>query len=360
VTASQLPAILVLDDDEDVCRMLARVLEQAGYRTASAFHPLDARALLAERSFALAICDLGLPGESGESIVRHIATAYPMTAILVVSAGPDHATAEQLTALGVYGYLIKPFVIDQLLLAVANALRRRELEQERSLYERALERAVTDRTAQLATSRRETIRRLAAAVEFRDGLTGRHSERTAHFAATIAHRLGLPASTCELLALAAPLHDIGKLAIPDRILHKTGTFTESEWRIMQTHTSAGHRMLSGSGEELLELAATLAWTHHERLDGSGYPRGLRGTDAPESGRILAVADTFDALTSDRPYRPAYTVERAVEQLLSLRSARLDPEMVDALLASLADEPFVALPPPDASVSGELVAPRAAA
>jgi putative two-component system response regulator len=334
------PAILVIDDDPAQCRVLAQILEGAKYRVAPATGGAIARELLAERHFALVVCDLTLPGESGESIVGYIRATYPSTAVLVVSGGSDHATAERLTALGVYGYLVKPFAVDQFLITIANALRRRELELERLLYARALEQAVADRTAQLAGSRRETVRRLAAAVDSRDGMTGRHSERTAHFAATIALRLGMPASERELLALATQLHDIGKLAVPDNILHKPGALTPSEWKIMQAHTSAGHDLLAGSGEELLELAAEIALTHHERLDGSGYPYGLADQSIPEPGRIVAVADTFDALTSERPYRPAFSTREATAMLVAMRGGQLETDMVDALVASLREDPYL--------------------
>jgi putative two-component system response regulator len=337
---TQRPAILVIDDDPAQCRLLAEILEGARYRVAQATCAASARELLAERHFALVVCDLTLPGESGESIVGYIRATYPSTAVLVVSGGSDHATAERLTALGVYGYLVKPFAVDQFLITTANALRRRELELERLLYARALEQAVADRTAQLAGSRRETVKRLAAAVDSRDGMTGLHSERTGHFAATIALRLGMPPGERELLALAAPLHDIGKLAVPDNILHKPDALNPAEWRIMQAHTTAGHDLLAGSGEELLELAAEIALTHHERLDGSGYPYGLAGEAIPESGRIVAVADTFDALTSDRAYRPAFSTREATAMLVAMRGGQLEPDMVDALVASLREDPYL--------------------
>jgi putative two-component system response regulator len=329
------PAVLVLDDDHGFRRLLATVLEREGYPTALASNGAEARTLLAGRSFALVVCDLQLPGESGDAVVRHVSAQLPGTAVLVVSGGADRDVAEQLLADGAYGYLIKPFGLDQFLITVANALRRRELEQDRLLYERTLEHAVTVRTAELLRSRRETVRRLAAAVDSRDNMTGHHSERTARYALTIARRLGLPAEECDLIALATPLHDIGKIAIPDRILHKPESLTATERRTMQTHAAVGHRMLAGSGEDLLELAATIAWTHHERLDGSGYPRGLRGDAIPAVGRITAVADTMDALTSDRPYRRAYSLQEAAEILGSLRGRELEAEMVDAVLDSLA-------------------------
>jgi putative two-component system response regulator len=332
-----------VDDDVGFRRLIATVLAREGYRTTLAGDATEARALLAERAFALAVCDLHLPGESGMTVVTHIAATYPTTAIVVVS-GADFAVADGVLAAGAYGYLIKPFGLDQFLVTVSNALRRRQLEQDRLAYERSLERAVAERTAELEHSRRETVRRLAAAVDWRDDVTGMHSGRTAAYAVAIAQRLGWAEDECNLLALATPLHDIGKIAVPDSVLRKPGPLTAAERALMEEHAALGHRMLTGSGEELLELAATIAWTHHERLDGSGYPRRLRGAQIPAAGRITAVADMLDALTSDRPYRRALPIELAVEVLVEQRGHGLDAAMVDAVVDSLADGLTPALPP----------------
>jgi cyclic di-GMP phosphodiesterase len=336
MTADVAPTILVVDDDETDRKLLATALEREGYGAATASQAAEARRLLSANPFPLVVCDLHMPGGSGLSLVAHIRQEHPDTAILIVSGDCDRETADGLSALGAYGYLIKPFGIEQFLITVANALRRHELEESRTVYERALEHAVTVRTAELRHSRMETVRRLAVAVESRDGATGLHSERTGRYSWLIATELGLDAETCELISVAMPLHDIGKIAIPDRILHKRGPLSPDELATMQTHTTIGHSILAGGGEELLELAATIAWTHHERLDGSGYPRGLTGELIPVAGRIAAVADTLDALTSDRPYRAALPLEWAVEIVVGLRGTKLDRAMVDALIGSLED------------------------
>ena len=345
-TSPPRPAVLVLDDDAGDRRLLATVLEREGYAVATAVDAAAARTMLDLRQFELVICDLNLPGESGASVVEHISSARPEIAVLVVSGGSDRATAERILALGAYGYLVKPFGIEQFLITVSSALRRGQLEQAHAQSELAhtqselaLKRAVSRRTAELMRSREETIRRLAAALDSRDGITGLHSERTARYSTAIARRLGLPEATCDLLSLAARIHDIGKLAIPDRVLHKPGSLSAEEWRLMETHTTVGYTMLAGSGEELLELAATLAWTHHERLDGSGYPRGLRGDAIPTPGRVVAVADTLDTLMSERPYRRAQTPAEAIHTLTTLRGSKLDPEGVDALIDSLESDPL---------------------
>jgi putative two-component system response regulator len=327
-------AVLVVDDDAADRRLFATILESEGYATAVAEGSVEAYQLLADREFALVVCDLHLDGESGVEIVSHIADLHAATAVLVVSGESDRTTARQLLELGAYGYLIKPFGVDQFLITVTNALRRRALEHEHERYERALEYAVDMRTTELRRSREETVRRLAAAVDSRDGLLGVHSERVARYSFQIAQALGLPPAMCDLIALATPLHDVGKIAIPDSVLHKPGALTPGERQTMEAHAEIGYRMLQGSEEELLDLAATIAWTHHERVDGAGYPRGLAGDDIPLAGRIAAAADMLDALTSDRPYRSAYPLEHAAEILLKASGTHLDPNVVDVLLGSL--------------------------
>jgi cyclic di-GMP phosphodiesterase len=217
---------------------------------------------------------------------------------------------------------------------MAHALVASQFRLGRARHVLTLERALADRTEELRRLREESIRRLATAMDLRDDATGSHSARAAEYAYAIARRLGLPHPFSELIRLAMPLHDIGKIALSDQILHKPGPLTEIERCVMQTHTEIGHRLLSGSGEELLELAATIALTHHERIDGTGYPSGLTGEQIPGAGRIAAVADIADALLSDRPYRAAYPFEQALDILLAQRGSQLDRCMVDALISEL--------------------------
>ena len=196
----------------------------------------------------------------------------------------------------------------------------------------------------LRRSREETIRRLALAVEFRHGETGAHVERMSATCEVIARRLGLPPERCELIRIASPLHDIGKIKVPDRILVTPDPLTPEDWEIVREHPETGYKMLAGSGQELLELAATIALTHHERVDGSGYPHGLRGDEIPIEGRIAAVADVFDALTIDRVYQPARPVEEAMQILEAGRDTHFASDVLDALYASLAEDAEVGRPP----------------
>jgi CHASE2 domain-containing sensor protein len=195
-----------------------------------------------------------------------------------------------------------------------------------------LERLVVERTAELRDAQLETLERLAQAAEFRDAGTGAHVSRIGVLSELIARELGLPGEQCELLRHATPLHDVGKVGIPDRILLKPGALDPDEWLVMQSHTLIGSRILSGSSSPVVQLAEEIALTHHERWDGGGYPNRLRGEQIPLSGRICAVADVFDALRSERPYKPAWSLEDTLEEIVRQRGRHFDPRVVDAFLA----------------------------
>ncbi len=241
---------------------------------------------------------------------------------------------------------MKPFWPGQLLITTMNALRRRELEMAEKARSRTLlasaekraeyfrdELALAQQQAieELRSSRQETVERLARAIEMHDGETGRHVHRMASIAAFLGSRSGLDPEQVLLLRAAAPMHDVGKIATPDEILHKPGPLTPEERKQMECHTTVGHQILADSESELLRMAATIALTHHEWFDGSGYPQGLSGEDIPLVGRIVAVADVFDALLSDRSYRPAMSTEETAEAIREGRGTHFDPEIADILL-----------------------------
>jgi response regulator RpfG family c-di-GMP phosphodiesterase len=224
---------------------------------------------------------------------------------------------------------------------VGDALARHRAQEALRAANRTLERRVRERTCELErtiagldAAQIETVRRLCQAVEFRDQDTGTHVARVSAFAARVARRAGLDADRCVLIERATPLHDVGKVAIPDSVLLKPGALTPDERALMETHAEIGHRLLDGSQSPVLQLAASIALTHHERYDGSGYPRGLAGEHIPIEGRIVAIADVFDALTSDRPYRPAMTVAQALDILRAGRGTHFDPFLLDQFEADL--------------------------
>ena len=342
--------ILIVDDEIPIQRMLGRLLEQYGYSCTLACNPKEARFRLNEKEFALILCDVNMPGESGLDLVKHVLSQYPHTAAVMVTGLDNPQLASTALEIGAYGYILKPFESNEILINVANALRRRRLEIENMAHRERLELTVLERTAalrhaidsleraekELRLSREETIQRLAIAAEYRDGATAQHIQRMSHYCSLLARRYGLDSHQCELIRIASPMHDIGKIGTPDHILLKPGKFTPDEFKAIALHPEIGYRILSGSGAELLKLAATIAWTHHEKFDGSGYPRGLTGDTIPLEGRIAAIADTFDALTSKRVYKPAFPIEQAIDIMHKRRGKDFDPDLLDTFLQGMDD------------------------
>jgi putative two-component system response regulator len=332
-----LDRVLVVDDEEPVRTMIARMVTSGGeWECETAAHAAEARTLLARQGFSLVICDVNMPGESGTELTGWIHEHHPDVAVLMATGIDDPLLAQSVLELGAYGYLVKPFKRHEVQINVANALGRRRLELENRDHRALLEQRVEERTHELRRSREETIRRLSLAIEFRNRETGEHVERIGNGAGLIARRLRLDPGRCELIRLAAPLHDVGKIGISDEILLKPGALAEDEHIRMQDHSEIGYRILTGSGSALLETAATIAWTHHERWDGSGYPRRLTAEAIPVEGRITAVMDVFDALTHDRVYRPAMSLDRALQIIRTGRGGHFDPAVVDAFLDTLDD------------------------
>ena len=306
----------------------------------------QAREKLSAATFHLALCDIQMPGESGLALSAEIVKEHPDTAVVLITGEDSPEVAAQAFDFGVHGYLVKPFWPGQLLITTMNALRRRELEIAERTRNRARLHSAKAQTTQLRgelaaiqqkaiddlrASQQETVERLAKAIEFRDSSTGLHVNRMAVIAAFLGTQLQLDSDHIHLLRAAAPMHDVGKIATPDEILSKPGPLTDDERKEMERHTVIGHEILADSESELLRIAATIALTHHERFDGSGYPQGLVGEEIPLEGRIAAVADVFDALLSDRCYRPALPVEEAVELMTKGRGTQFDPQIADVLL-----------------------------
>ena len=340
--------ILVVDDEEPVTRMLARMLQRAGYDCEVAFNAEQAKDLLAAKGFALVLSDVNMPGDSGIQLITDILDQYPDTAVVMVTGEDDTSLAKVALDRGAYGYVIKPFEPNEILINVANALRRRELEIENRGHRERLEEMVRHRTSELwksvqeleiaqkelRSSREETIRRLAMAAEFRDNETARHFHRMSRYCSLLAEKLGEDVQRCELIRLASVMHDVGKIGIPDNILLKPGKLNPEEWTIMKTHAEIGYRILSGSNSELLKLGASIALTHHERMDGKGYPQGLVEDEIPMEGRIAAIADVFDALTTNRVYRRAYPLGEALEIMKAGRGDQFDPRLLDTFFDSM--------------------------
>ncbi|CBK41597.1 Response regulator with HD-GYP domain [Nitrospira defluvii] len=340
--------ILIVDDEEPIRRLLGYLLEPHGYKVALAGEAREARQRMESGSYALVLCDVNMPGESGMDLIRHILTQYPSTAVIMITGLDSPVLANAALDMGAFGYVIKPFEANEVLINVANALRRRKLEIENAMHRENLEEVVRTRTIalqqalewlersekELRLSREETIQRLAIAAEYRDSSTAQHIQRMSHYCELLARRYGLSPERCDLIRTASPMHDIGKIGTPDHVLLKPGKFTPEEFKVITQHTEIGYRILAGSDSELLKVAALIAWTHHERFDGTGYPRGLKGETIPLEGRITAIADNFDALTTQRVYKPAYDFDHAKELMLKERGKHFDPELLDIFFDSM--------------------------
>jgi putative two-component system response regulator len=328
----------VVDDDAVMRRLLAAVMTNEGFDCEAAHSLAKARILLDDFAPELVLLDINLPGESGLTLARELGEKPDGPAVIMVSGEDDSAVAALALDAGALGYVTKPFTRNDLKIAVDNALRRRRENTEGRAHRAQLEDSVSEWTAtahdaleRLRRANEETVRRLSKAVEFRDPETGSHIERMSHYCALLAGRLGLDP---DLMRVASGLHDVGKIATPDSILLKPGPLTPDEREEMERHAEIGYTLLRGSGIELLDHAAIIAWTHHERHDGTGYPRGLAGEEIPLPGRIAGVADVFDALTTDRVYRPALSVSEAVAFLQDERGRQFDPDVLDAFLDDL--------------------------
>jgi putative two-component system response regulator len=338
-------SILCVDDDPQVRDVIVRMLSASGYSCVGAGSAEEARHILGAHTFALVLCDIDLPGRSGLGLAAELRRAHPEVVTVMVTGHDDPELAETALELGAYGYLTKPFGANQLVIQVTNALHRRELEAAHRTHEASLEETVAVRTADLELAvgqleeselelRRaysETVARLSRAIESRDGLTGAHVERVGSATERIALALGVISDRAELLGLASQLHDIGKIAISDAVLRKPGLLDLAERAEMERHAVVGRDLLVGSDSSLLATAADIAWTHHERWDARGYPRGLGGAEIPLEGRIVAVADVYDALTNERPYRPAWFPAEAREYIHAGAGNAFDPEVVGAFL-----------------------------
>ena len=337
-------AILVVDDEPGIRKLVSSTLGRAGYRVQGASDAAQARQRLLDDRYDVALLDVELPGDSGIDLLRDLATQAPELAAVMVSAHDDPTSTSSAVELGAYGYVVKPFRRSELLVAVDCAVRRRRLELDRKAERYELSSTVRRSTqelrdalvrverleGELGLSHEEIVRCLAQCIDVRDGGTGAHLRRVSLLSGDLGRRLGLDEERVRLLRQASALHDIGKIGIPDTILLKEGPLDVDERAMIEAHTTAGFEILEGSGSPMLDLAATIALTHHERVDGSGYPLGLAADAIPLESRIVGVADIFDALTHDRPYRPARPVPDALEAVIGLGGSAFDPDVVHAL------------------------------
>ena len=327
--------ILVIDDHQANIEALKRILRSAGFVSVnSATDPMVGVSLVQTWSPDLILLDFHMPRLDGFGVLDAIRPQLngSYLPVLMLTADSSDDTKRRALAGGAKDFLTKPFDATEVVLRIDNLLEMRSLYTTIRSQNEMLEQRVAERTGELEQAQVEILQRLAAAAEFRDDDTGEHTQRVGHLAALLATELGLSAGHVDLIHSAAPLHDVGKIGIPDSILLKAGRLTQEERRIMRTHATIGAAMLAGGHSALVQMAERIARSHHEQWDGNGYPDGLARERIPIEARIVAVADFLDALTHRRPYRPAWPMEKTVAAIVEARGYHFDPAVVDALIA----------------------------
>jgi len=326
--------ILVVDDEEPIREIVASMLGTAGYACKQAASGLEALAVLTSgEEFELMLSDLMMADLDGIGLLERTKEKYPDMPVVMVTAVHDISVALAAIRNGAYDYLLKPFEREQLLNTVSRALENRRLKVENRTYQTNLESLVKARTDQLQATVRElersydiTLEVLGEALDYKDRETEGHSKRVTAFTIAIAKNMGIPKDQIEMIARGAFLHDIGKMAIPDNILNKPGKLTPDEFTVMREHCYLGYKLVHKI--PVLREAAGIVYSHQERFDGTGYPRGLKGEEIPLGSRIFSVADTLDAITSDRPYRSKQTMQAARTEIQRCRGTQFDPDVVD--------------------------------
>ncbi len=325
----------MVDDDAANLMLNVRLLEAHGYANLRTTPEAEAAILICQEwNPDLVMLDLNMPGVSGYDLLaalQDLGEPDDYLPILVFTADDQPATRLKALQAGAADFLSKPGDITEIVLRVENFLRMRHLYRRLSEQKRDLEAQMRERTHELELAHREVVERLALAAEYRDDDTGEHARRVGEYSAMIAQNLGLSPQEVETIRLAAPLHDLGKIGISDLILLKPGKLTSNEFETMKEHALIGSKVLAGSRSPLLEAAETIARSHHEHWDGSGYPYGLAGDDIPLLGRIVAIADVYDALTSDRPYKRAMSHEQALVEIAAQSGSHFDPRVVEAFM-----------------------------
>ncbi|MGH9554817.1 MAG: HD domain-containing phosphohydrolase [Terriglobales bacterium] len=325
--------ILVVDDEESIREIVTSMLTSSGYQCKQAGSGLQALAVLESgNEFELMLSDLMMAELDGIGLLERTKEKYPDMPVIMVTAVHDISIALAAIRNGAYDYLLKPFEREQLLNTVRRSLENRRLKMENRAYQLNLESLVEARTQQLHQAMNDleksydiTLEALGDALDLKDAETEGHSKRVTAFTIAMARAMQLPKEKIAVIARGAFLHDIGKMAIPDAILRKPGALTDEERTIMREHCYRGYQMLRKI--PFLAEASEIVHSHQEMFDGSGYPRGLKGEQIPLGSRIFAIADTLDAITSDRPYRRAQSFTAAKEEINKFAGRQFDPEVV---------------------------------
>lgn len=329
--------VLIVDDEEMIRDLLTSALLQENYVCHQAANVDDAFVILAAQTIDLVISDIMMPGRSGVELLRDIKRVDPEIAVLMITGLSDMSTAMECIHLGADDYITKPFGINRVVLTVRNLIERRNLAIEKKHYQVSLEFKVMEQTEKihktmkdLSQAYNETLSALVKALDSREKEVGLHSERVVSYTTFIARKIGIGGKELDELARGALLHDIGKIGISDNILLKPGKLDDSEWFEMRKHPKVGYAILSEI--RFLKTPAEIILSHHERFDGTGYPKQLKGDHIPVGARIFALVDTLDAMTSDRPYRRALPLDAVTAEVVKHRGTQFDPELADLFLS----------------------------
>ncbi|MFC1861700.1 HD domain-containing phosphohydrolase [Chloroflexota bacterium] len=337
--------ILVVADDAENVRLLEGILRSSGYEIILAGSGEEALVMVKERLPDVILLDTLLPGIGGFEVVRLVKEGETTRTIPVVIMTTQQEADERLKALstGVDDFLIKPVDEAELRARVKSLLKVKAYNDHMNTYQEVLEAEVARRTQELTKAFEkikitslDTVYRLSRAAEYKDEDTGAHVQRMSHYSSAIARGMGLDEEFIENVLWAAPMHDVGKIGIPDRVLLKPGKLDDDEWVIMRQHTTIGAEILKDADADFVKLAAEIALTHHEKWNGSGYPNGIKGSDIPLAGRIIALADVFDALTTERPYKESFPLEKALAIIKEGQGTHFDPQVADTFF-SIEDE-----------------------
>ncbi|EHQ51718.1 response regulator receiver modulated metal dependent phosphohydrolase [Ectothiorhodospira sp. PHS-1] len=331
--------IMVVDDERANLILMERLLRSDGYANLVLVQdPRQVMSAYREARTDLILLDIQMPYMDGFQVIEQLVTLQDplLPPILALTAQASREYMLRALNVGARDFIGKPFDRAEVLARVRNMLDVQLAHRMTHDQKDVLEQMVRERTREIRRTRLQVVQRLGRAAEYRDNETGFHILRMSHTSELLARHLGWSQSECERLLHASPMHDVGKIGIPDSILLKPGKLTPEEWRIMQTHTTIGGDILGGDESDLLNLAREIALTHHEKWDGSGYPLGLSGEEIPVSGRITALADVFDALTSERTYKKAWPVQDALELIRELSGSHFDPQLTE-LFFSLVPE-----------------------
>jgi len=342
----ELERILVVDDEEAIREVVSTMLESKGYRCTAVSNGRAAQEQVKKSRPDLVLSDMIMPEMDGIKLLDWLREYDPEIPVIMVTAIHDISTALEAIRRGAYDYILKPFEKDQLFLGVGRALQHRRLVAENRSYQLQLEHQVEERTgqlrvafAQLEQSYDDTLEALGSALDLKDAETEGHCQRVTAFTISIAKAMPVPTDYLAILARAAFLHDIGKMAIPDGILRKPGPLTDDEKQIMRTHCEIGYNMLIRI--PFLRDAAEIVLAHQEFFDGSGYPRGLKGDQIPLGARIFTIADSLDAMISDRPYRKALPMGHAREEIRRCSGTQFDPRVVE-VFSTIPEEHWIDL------------------